>query len=257
MFPAPEVPVSTLTPLDRTTPARPTALRRTAVSVTGVLACALPALWTLGTVAELASGAERDHLFHQVTGQGLLLGALWLGGLIPLLVAGWRGRRPAAAPALLHVSVVVGAAVAGALAPGNGGIAVAVIVAVTGALVWAALPQRPRLVPSGLDPVLAPSALAAAALFVPFVGQESGLQRAMGDEHAEFSHYFDMAWISVALVLAAVAAATVPAARRLALGAMLGIAVVGAARYAFTPETTWSLLAVGLGALGAWSPPAC
>jgi hypothetical protein len=52
-------------------------------------------------------------------------------------------------------------------------------------------------------------------------------------------------------VLAAVAAATVPAARRLALWAMLGIAFTGGARFAFTPETTWSLLALGLGVLGA------
>ena len=86
---------------------------------------------------------------------------------------------------------------------------------------------------------------------MPFVLSEAGLQNGMHDEHAEFSHNFDMVWIGVALVLAAVAAATVPAARRLALWAMLGIAVVGGARYAFTPEVTWSLLATGLGVLGA------
>jgi hypothetical protein len=243
--------VTTLAPSDRTTTARPSALRRTAVAVTGVLSCALPTVWTAGTAAELATGAERDHLFHQVTGQGLLLGALWLGGLVPLLVAGWRGRRPATAAALLHLSVVAGAAVAAALAPGNGGLAVAGIVAVTGALVWAALPLRPRIVPNGVDPVLAPLALASAALFVPFVISESGLQRGMHDEHAAFSHNFDMAWIGIALVLAAVAAATVPAARRLAVWAMLGVAVVGGARYAFTPETTWSLMAAGIGLVGA------
>jgi hypothetical protein len=243
--------VTTLAPLDRSTPVRPSALRRTAVVAAGVLACLLPTVWTAGTVAELVTGAERDHLFHQITGQGLLLGALWLGGLIPLLVAGWRGVRPGAAAAALHLSVVVGAIVAAALAPGNGGVFVAVVALVTGALVWTALPVRPRVVPSGLDPVLAPLALAAAALFVPFVIAQAGLQRAMHDEHAEFSHNFDMAWIGVALVLAAVAAAAVPAARRLALAAMAGIAVVGAARFLFTPETTWSLLAAGLGLLGA------
>lgn len=243
--------MTTLAPLDRCTPLRPSALRRTAVVASGVLACALPTLWTAGTVAELVAGAERDHLFHQVTGQGLLLGALWLGGLLPLLVAGWRGRRPGPVPAALHLSVAVGAAVAAALAPGNGGLFVAAVVLVTGALVWAALPQRPRLVPGGIDPVLAPIALAAAALFVPFVLTEAGLQRGMHDEHAQFSHYFDMVWISVALVLAAVAAATVRDARRLALWAMLGVALVGAARFAFTPDTTWSLLAGGLGAVGA------
>jgi hypothetical protein len=243
--------VTTLAPLDRSTPARPSALRRTAVVAAGVVSCLLPTVWTAGTLAELVTGAERDHLFHQVTGQGLLLGAIWLGALIPLLIAGWRGTRPGAPAAALHLSVVAGAIVAAALAPGNGGLFVAAVVLITGALVWAALPQRPRLVPGGIDPVLAPFALAAAALFVPFVLTEAGLQRGMHDEHAQFSHYFDMAWIGVALVLAAVAAATVRDARRLALWAMLGVAVVGAARLAFTPETTWSLLALGLGVLGA------
>jgi hypothetical protein len=242
--------VTTLAPLDRT-PTRPTVLRRVALAATGLLACLLPTVWTAGVVAELVSGAERDHLFHQFTGQGLLLGALWLGGLLPLLIAGWRGVRPSPVAAALHLSVVAGGIVAAALSPGNGGLVVAGILVVTGALVWTALPLRPRVVPSGLDPVLAPLALASAALFVPFVLSEAGLQNAMHDEHAEFSHNFDMAWIGVALVLAAVAAATVPAARRLALCAMLGIAVVGGARYAFTPETTWSLLATGLGVLGA------
>ena len=104
--------MTTLAPLDRSTPVRPSALRRTAVVASGVLACALPTLWTAGTVAELATGAERDHLFHQVTGQGLLLGAIWLGGLLPLLVAGWRGRRPGPVSAALHLCVAVGAVVA-------------------------------------------------------------------------------------------------------------------------------------------------
>ena len=242
--------MTTIAPLDSSTPTRSSALRRTAVVASGVLACLLPTVWTAGTVAELAGGAERDHLFHQITGQGLLLGALWLGALIPLLVAGWRGVRPSTAAGALHLSVVAGGVVAAALAPGNGGLFVAGILIVTGALVWAALPLRPRVVPSGLDPVLAPLALAGAALFVPFAIAEAGLQRAMHDEHAEFSHNFDMAWIGLILVLAAVAAATVPAARRLAPAALAGIAVVGGARYAFTPETTWSLLALGLGVLG-------
>jgi hypothetical protein len=231
--------------------ARPSAVRRVAVVATGVLACALPALWGAGAVGELATGAERDHLFHQLTGQGLLLSALWLGALVPVLVAGWRGARPSTAAGLAHLAVVVGAAVAAALAPGNGGAIVAAIVLVTGALVWLALPQRPAMAVAGLDPVLAPIALAAAALFAPFVVSEAALQRGGHDEHAEFSHYFDMAWISVALVVLALAAAVVPAARRLALVAMLGTLAIGAARFLITPEVTWSLLAVGLGALGA------
>jgi len=208
-------------------------------------------MWGIGVVGELVTGAERDHLFHQLTGQGLLLSALWLGAVVPLLVAGWRGARPSPAAGLAHVAVVVGAAVAAALAPGNGGAIVAAIVLVTGALVWVALPQRPVLAVSGLDPVLAPLALAAAALFAPFVVSEAALQRGFADEHAEFSHYFDMAWISVTLVVLALAAAVVPSARRLALVAMLGTLVVGATRFLLTPEATWSLLAIGLGVLGA------
>src|SRR5215212_2989654 len=124
---------------------RPSALRRVAVVGTGVLAGALPTMWGISTVGELVVGAERDHLFHQLTGQGLMLSALWLGALLPLLVAGWQGVRPSAAAAFAHVAVVAGAAVAAALAPGNGGAFVAAIAAVTGALVWAALPRRPRL----------------------------------------------------------------------------------------------------------------
>ena len=60
-----------------------------------------------------------------------------------------------------------------------------------------------------------------------------------------------MAWISVALVVLALAAAVVPAARRLALVAMLGTLGIGAARFLITPEVTWSLVAVGLGVVGA------
>jgi hypothetical protein len=243
--------MTTLAPAPTTPLVRPSAVRRIGVVATGVLACALPTMWGISTVGELVTGAERDHLFHQLTGQGLLLSGLWLGALLPLLVAGWRGARPSAAAGLAHVAVVAGAAVAAALAPGNGGAIVAAIALVTGALVWVALPHRPSLAVSGLDPVLAPLALAAAALFAPFVVSEAALQRGSSDEHAEFSHYFDMAWISVALVVLALAAAVVPAARRLALVAMLGTLVVGATRYLLTPEVTWSLLALGLGVLGA------
>ena len=243
--------MTALTPAPAPATSRPSIGRRIAVVAAGVPACALPLMWTISTVGELVTGAERDHLFHQLTGQGLLLGALWLGGLLPLLVAGWRGRRPGPAPALLHASVAGAAVVAGGLAPGNGGVFVAGIAVVTGALVWLALPVRPRIAPSGLDPVLAPLALAAAAVVAPFVLGQSALQRAMGNEHASFSHYFDMAWIGTALVLAAVAAALVPDARRLAVWALAGLAFVGAARYAFTPDVVWSLGALALGIAGA------
>ena len=61
------------------------------------------------------------------------------------------------------------------------------------------------------------------------------------------AHYFDMAWISVALVLVGALAAAVPAARRRALWLTGGLTLIGAARTAFTGEVTWSLLAVALG----------
>ena len=100
--------MTTLAPLDRT-PVRPTVARRVGLAAAGLFACLLPTVWTAGTVAELVTGAERDHLFHQFTGQGLLLGALWLGGLLPLLIAAWRGVRPSPVAAALHLAVVGGA----------------------------------------------------------------------------------------------------------------------------------------------------
>jgi hypothetical protein len=83
-------------------------------------------------------------------------------------------------------------------------------------LLWAALPARPRLrgLRRSLDPVLAPVVLLAAALVTPFVVGEVELQNTSGDEHAHMAHYFDMAWVSVALVLVGALAAVVPAARR-------------------------------------------
>jgi hypothetical protein len=233
-----------------TTVPRPSALRRAAVVVTGVAAAALPVAWGLSSVVQIVTGSERDHLFHQLTGQGVLLCALWLGALVPLVLAGWRGRRPGAAAALGHISVAVGTVLAAALAPGNGGLLVGAIVLVTGALLWLALPARPRVAVDGLDPVLTPLALGLAALLVPYVLVQATLQRAMADEHARMSHYFDMAWLGTLLIALAVSAALVPAARRLAAVAAAGTLVVGACRVLLTTDLTWSLAAVGLGVAG-------
>lgn len=235
---------------ERAVAPRPSALRRAAVVVTGAAAAALPVAWGVSSVAEIVTGAERDHLFHQLTGQGVLLCALWLGALVPVALAGWRGRRPSPAAALAHVSVVVGAVLAAALAPGNGGLLMAAIVPVTGALLWLALPGRPRLSVDGVDPVLAPLALGLAALFVPYVLAQAALQRAFADEHARMSHYFDMAWLGTLLIALAVAAALVPAARRLAVVAAGATLVLGACRILLTGEVTWSLAGVGLGVVG-------
>lgn len=234
----------------RATVATPSALRRAAVAVTGLAAAVLPVAWGVSSVVEILTGAERDHLFHQLTGQGVLLCALWLGALVPLVLAGWRGRRPGAGAALAHVSVAVSVVLAAALAPGNGGLVVAAILLVTGALLWLALPVRPRPAVDGVDPVLAPLALGTAALLVPYVLAQAELQRAFTDEHAQMSHYFDMAWLGILLIALAVAAALVPAARRLAVVAAGATLVLGGCRILLTGEVTWSLAAVGLGVAG-------
>lgn len=234
-------------------PARVSLPRRTAVVVTGLLASALPLVWGIGAVGMLATGHEADHRFHQMTGQGVLLAVLWLGGLLPLVRAGLRGRRPATAAALHHLSFVLAAGVAAVLSPGAGAAPVAVITAVTGALLWAALPVRPRVrgaFAGGLDLALAPVALLTAALVTPFALGQVELQRAMGDEHAEMAHYFDMAWVVFALLGLAACAALSASARSLSVWASAGLLVTGASRIVFTPDVTWSVLAMALGAAG-------
>lgn len=239
--------MSTLAPTTAQAPARPSALRRSALAVTCVLAGALPLAWGTSSVVQLVTGTEPDHRFHQLTGQGVLLAVLWLGALLPLLAAGWRGRRPATAAALAHVALAIGAGLAGLLAPGNGGLLLAGIVVVTGVLLWLALPVRPGRPAGGLDPLVAPVALAAAALYAPFVIDQAARQRAFADEHARMSHYFDMAWLGIVVVILLVAAALVPAARRLARVAGASSLVIGAARLAFTSDVTWSWLAAAVG----------
>ncbi len=234
------------------TTARPSRSRRTAVAVTGLLACLAPTVWFVAVVVELATGTEADHRFHQVTGQGLLLCALWLAGLVPMVRAGWRGVAPSAVT-VAQAGLFAGAGLAmGLLAPGAGALPVAIATVVTTALLWAALPVRPgmRGLLGHLDPVLAPVVLLTAALVTPFVAGEVELQNTSGDEHAHMAHYFDMAWLAVALVLVGALAAVAPAARRRALWTTGGLVVVGAARTVFTGEVTWSLLAIALGVVG-------
>ena len=227
--------------------------RRAAVAVTGLLACALPLVWGAASAGMLVTGAEADHRFHQVTGQGVLLSLLWLAGLVPMVRAGWRGRRPSTATGLHALAFAAAAGTACTLAPQAGAGGLGVVVAVTLALLWAALPQRPRLrgaFRGGLDVALLPVALLTTALVVPFALGEVDLQRAMGDEHAEMAHYVDMAWVVLAVAALGLVASLSAAARSLALWSSAGLLVTGAARAAFTGDTTWSALAVALGAVG-------
>ena len=231
--------------------AAPRRARRAAIVGTAVLAGLLPTVWGLGSLVELATGTQTDHRFHQVTGQGLVLSALWLTPVLLLARAGLRGRRPSAAVGLHHLVLMTAGVGAGLLGPGGGGLAVGVFAAVTGSLLWLALAQRPLLSGARLDVVLAPLALLTTALVLPFVASELSLQRDMLDEHAEMAHYFDMAWVCLTLAGMAVVAALSAASRRLAVPAGAGLALVGVSRFLFTDDVTWSVLAVLLGLAGA------
>jgi hypothetical protein len=90
-----------------------------------------------------------------------------------------------------------------------------------------------------------------AALVATFAVGEAELQRQMADEHAHMAHYFDMAWVTTVLVGLTAFAAVSAACRRLAVVAGLSLVVVGASRWVFTDELTWSALAVALGVVTA------
>jgi hypothetical protein len=246
------------TPVPPTSSARPrlSVGRGIALGLGTLLTGVLPVSFGVTALVDLLSGTESDHRFHQITGQGVLLAVLWLGGLVPLILAGWRRRVPSVAAGLRHLAVVAGGVVAAALAPGNGGAVLAVVLIATGALLWAALPARPPLAGAlrtlDIDPVLAPIALLAAALLTPYLMHEAALQRAMADEHAKLSHYFDMAWVSTIVILFALLAAALRVARRLMGWAAGALLVLGGAALAFTDDTlrAWLTLLLGVAAVG-------
>ncbi|HET7195710.1 MAG TPA: hypothetical protein VFI99_12060 [Nocardioides sp.] len=227
---------------------RPSRGRRAALAVTGFLACALPTVFTINITRMLLTGVESDHQFHQLTGQGLILMALWLGSLVPLLRAGWAGRRPSTLQGLLHLTFMATGTVCSVFAPGGGAPILMGIIVLTGGLVWLALPQRPRLrSPLQLDPIAAPLALVAAAVFTPYVIAQERLQNAATGYHAQNPHYFDMAWMTLALTVLCVLGALLPAARGLVAWLAAGATVTGVAGLAFGEGTTWSLIVLALG----------
>jgi len=229
----------------RQTPSR---ARRAAVAVTGGIACLLPTVFTINISRMLLTGVEADHRFHQATGQGLVLTALWLGALVPLVRAGWSGRRPPLTAGLLHLAfVIVGAALA-VFAPGGGAPSLMAVIVVPGALLWAALPKRPRLrARVQLDPLLTPAALFAAAVFTPFAIGQLGLQNAATGYHAHNPHYWDMAWMTATITVVALLGALLPAARRLVGWLAFGATVTGTAGLLFGERTSWSLLVLAVG----------
>lgn len=227
---------------------KPGRWRRAAVVVTGAMACLLPTVFTVNITRMLITGVEADHRFHQATGQGLVLTALWLGALIPLVRAGWSGRRPPVAAGLLHLSFVLVGALLAAFSPGGGAPILMAIIAVPGALLWAALPRRPRLrTRVQLDPLLTPAALFAAAVFTPFAIGQLDLQNAATGYHAQNPHYWDMAWMTITITVVALLGALLPAARRLAVWLAFGGLVTGTAGLAFGESTSWSLLVLTVG----------
>jgi len=231
--------------------------RRAAVGVTAFLASALPVVFTVNLTRMLVTGIEPDHRFHQATGQGLILCALWLGALLPLVRAGWSGRRPSTATGLLHLALAGSGVVCAVVAPGGGAPFLIGVIVVTGALLWLAMPRRPRLRgPVRIDPVLAPLALALAAFLTPYAINQLALQNlATTGLHSENPHLFDMAWTSVTLIVLAVLAALLPAGRSLVAWVAVSCLGFGLAGLAFGEGTTWSLLALAFGvvsAVAAW-----
>jgi hypothetical protein len=228
--------------------ARPGVRRRAALAATGFLTLAMPTVFTFNIARMLLTGVESDHRFHQATGQGLVLCAIWLGALVPLVRAGWSGRRPSTAAGSRLLAFVVCGAVCSVAAPGGGAPFLVGVIAVTGALLWWALPVKPVLRSAvQIDPVLAPVALLTAALFVPYAIDQIGLQNAATGYHAQNPHFFDMAWMVVTLVALAGISAVLPAVRTLMWWVAGSTVVVGAAGLAFGEPTGWSLLTLGLG----------
>ena len=232
----------------------PSVRRRTGLAAAGFLACALPVVFTVTISGLLLTGTHSEHRFHQLTGQGLLLTTLWLSGLVPLLWAGWGGRTPSTAAGLRHLSfMAVGTACAVAAPQGGAPILMGVIL-VTGALVWLAVPRRPRI--RGvvhLDPLLAPVALLGAALNTWYALDQVTLQHAATGYHAENPHLFDMAWTVLTLSAFAVLAAVLPAARHLAVWSGAGLAWCGAVGVVLGESMPWAALAlaVGIGTIAA------
>ena len=231
---------------------KPSAVRRTVVALTGLLAGFLPVMWSVNIARMLLTGVEAEHQFHQATGQGLLLTALWLGGVAPLVRAGWTGSRPSTSAGLVHLTFVLVGLACAVAAPGGGALGLLVAVAVTGALLWAALPLRPRVRSQlQVDPVLTPVALLAAGLFIPYAVEQVGLQHAATGYHAQNPHFFDMAWLVLVLTVLGLCAASLPSARRLIGWLAAGAVVVGGAGLSFGEGRVFSALALGVGLLAA------
>lgn len=238
------------------TSTRPRAWRRGAVAVTGVVACLLPTVWTVNFLRMLATGELADHRFHQLTGQGLLLTALWLGALVPVVVAGWQGRRPGTGPALQHLAFTGVGIACSLLAPQGGARSLMVIITVTGALLWLAVPHRtrPRDAAVEIAPVSLAAALLLSAAVAPYAVGQIDLQHTATGLHADNPHYFDMAWLVLVFAVLGIAGAVVRSARGLQVWSGGGVALTGIAMLVLGEGVVRGVTFVAVGALllGAW-----
>jgi hypothetical protein len=238
---------------DVSAPTRPSRKRRAVLTVVGLLNCALPTVFTLNITRMLLTGVHTDHRYHQATGQGEILFALWLVPIVLMLRAGWRGRRPNAALGLQHLSLIGAGIVTAAVAPGGGAPFLVAVISGTGILLWAALPTRPRLrMPAQTDPLLAPVALLCSAVLIPYAAGQLALQNAATTGfHAANPHFFDQAWIAVAIAVMALLAALLPAARGLASWVAGSLVVLGSAGLVLGESVGFHLAFLVLGVLTA------
>ena len=229
----------------------PSRSRRAVLVLVGLLNCALPTVFTLNITRMLVTGELSEHRYHQLTGQGEVLFALWLVPIVLMLRAGWRGRRPAPALGLHHLTLIGCGVAAAVVAPGGGAPFLVAVITVTGALLWAALPVRPRLrLRIRVDPLLTPLALVGSALLVPYAVDQLALQDAATTGfHASNPHFFDQAWIALTLAVLALLAAVLPAAQPAVRWVALGLVVVGGAGLALGESAPVHLGLLVLGAV--------
>jgi len=235
---------------------RPRARRRVAIAAAAFVACALPVTFTVTITAMLVTGADADHRFHQLTGKGLVLLALWLGAVLPLVRAGWRGRRPSTAAGYRHMAFVGAGVATSAVAAVGGSRALVAVVTVTGVLLWAALPLRPRLRGTlSLDPVLTPLALLVGAVLMPYAVDQLALQNAATTGyHSHNPHLFDMAWMVTTITALALLGALVREARSLLTWVAGACTVIGASGLVTGESVTWSAAVLSLGLLSFIAP---
>jgi hypothetical protein len=219
--------------------------RRIATATALVIAGLLPLVWSIAAVVSFVTGEDGgEHRFHDLTGVGVVLGVLWLGAVLGLARDG--GRRPAALAQLLGI----GAAAAVATALSGESPVLPVVVTLPGLALLALRSDRTELRRLRPSPAIAALAVAAAVPLLPYAVGQAHLQAASHDAHASLEHYFDMAWIALAMpITAGVAALGIRGWRFSAgcaalAGAIFGIAAVLYPGQESSPGAGWGAVAI-------------